>query len=448
MTSAPATARPASGRAALALPGSLGRLTPVLAALVVTLALAIATHTLGALVALGLAVLLLAVSVMTLSAGRGVTGMRAAPRWYPLAALVVAAVVLIVRESVSGWSTGFRTADAVLLAAAPGALLMATELPLWLAVRRGRAGGVTLRDTAALPAAAATRVLALDGISTVVDGKVVDHVEPVEQSHERNLRWFAGAVAHASDTPWGKAVAKLSVRGNLTDVHADRDGISGYVDRHPVRLGSLAWLGGAAPAAASAPASSAPASAPTVGSASSTAAVSSTTGVLADDVLGVEVDGRSLGTITIADKLRESVAGDVAALTAAGVRPVLVEADGPRTAAIAALAGTELVAAASVGGPDCAVVSDEPAGFAGVGLRLGPAEDHVRLDHADLGAGARALQLCRMADHAVHRGVVLALGWHAVCVVLVVVGVLDPWMAATAALAGAALVCAYAARAG
>jgi P-type Cu+ transporter len=410
VTSASAAAgRPpaASARAGLLTDRPWRRLALAAVALVASYALALGTRSLGTIGAAVLATLLLLGGVVLVRASAGVAGPRPIPRWYGPVTLLAAAVVLVVRGGVDDWAGGAAAAVAVLLATAPGALLAAAELPLAQARRRGLADGIDLRHAAALPLARGVAVLAVDGVGPLVDGMVVEGVHPLDETHLRNLRWFAGALAHALETPLGRAVAKLSGRGNLTDI-VDHPGlgISGSVDRHPTRLGSPAWTG------------------------------------LTDvespwESVGIEVDGRPLGTVVVADALRQDTVVSVASLRDQGVEVALVApAADARAAAVAERAGIAVLLPRAAE-EDAVLSALAPAAR----LLLGPAGDRIGLAQAEIGAAAHALRLSRAADCAQRRGVRVALVWHAVCLVLAAAGLLAVWAAAIAALLGTLVAC-------
>lgn len=194
-----------------------------------------------------------------------------------------------------------ETVVCVLIAALPALFAYATPLSLWFARARARAAGIFLDDRGALAIGPRVDTVLLDRWGTVTTGQLrVVNIEPVEPDHERNLRWFAGALGHAADDPVSRALARLSARGKLSQVqqHAGR-GLSGSVDRHPVRIGRPDWLGMAA----------------------------------RDDVgvtVGVQVDARPIGYITVADDVRPTAADGVRRLRSEGVEPVLVSEDTER----------------------------------------------------------------------------------------------------------------------
>ncbi|RLV54942.1 HAD family hydrolase [Aeromicrobium phragmitis] len=130
----------------------------------------------------------------------------------------------------------------------------------------------------------------------------VESVEPIRADYDRDMRWFAGALEHHSEHPVGKALARLATRGRVTDVvHHEDAGISGVVDKHPVRVGRPRWIG------------------------------------LPDSerlgtTVGVEVDERPLGTITLVDTIAPHAPPGVTMLRELGITPVLATTDSPRNA--------------------------------------------------------------------------------------------------------------------
>lgn len=237
------------------------------------------------------------------------------PTWF------VPVVLLGAAGAAAGWGVADGPADgagvgvAALVAAGPAAAMLAVPLAFRTGASRAARSGVCIVDLATLEATTRvdTLVLAKDGTVTTGDLTVVS-VDPVEPDHDRNLRWFAGALAKASDQRVERAVATLSARGKLTDVEVvDGLGVRGSVDRHPVRVGSPQWIGFEAE--------------PTIWT-----------------TVGVEVDGRRLGSITVADDVRPDLVRDVGRLRALGLDLVLVSADSEeRTQHVAQLAGIETV---------------------------------------------------------------------------------------------------------
>ncbi|MBM0124133.1 HAD family hydrolase [Pimelobacter simplex] len=297
----------------------------------------------------------------------------------------------------------------VLLAALPAVFAHAVPVARWVARARGRAAGVFLDDRAALALGPRVDTVLLDRWGTVTTGQLrVVAVDPVEPDHERNLRWFAGALGHAADDPVGRAIARLSSRGKLSQVERHGgSGISGSVDRHPVRLGRPDWLGMDA----------------------------------RDDAgvtVGVQVDSRPIGYITVADDVRPHAPEDVARLRADGVEPVLVSEDTERnTRGLAEACGigqwyadrpaddrAELVDERRRGGHVVAVAGPATVPEADLVLTDADVGHGIRLADLDVGRVATALALTRSAARAATRSRRTGLGVGVAGAALAAAGVL------------------------
>ncbi len=196
---------------------------------------------------------------------------------------------------------------AVLLAAAGLGYAVAPALAWGWVRRRGRAAGVLL-PRRPVPAAADVDLLVLDE-ATVTTGRLqVVGLAPARPGDERNLRWFAGALGHGADDPVSRALARSAPRGRLSAVAPHPgDGMSGTVDRHPVRVGRPAWLGDHEPAG--------------------------------PGTVAVEVDHRLLGRITLAPEPRREAEETLTGLRAAGIEAVLVSTAAELDHLVAALGG-------------------------------------------------------------------------------------------------------------
>ena len=132
--------------------------------------------------------------------------------------------------------------------------------------------------------------LVLDRDGYLVTGMRVDEIESLRAGHERDLRWFAGALEHHATHRVGRAIARLSTRGRVTDVFEDSaKGIRGIVDKHPVRVGAPRWIG-----------------------------IDTATDPISTTV-AVEVDDRPLGLIRLVDEIAESAGPGVQRLRELGI---------------------------------------------------------------------------------------------------------------------------------
>ncbi|MGJ9422520.1 hypothetical protein [Aeromicrobium sp. CF3.5] len=354
------------------------------------------------------------------------------PLWWPALALlagITAFGVWLVIDDVPG---AVATGLSVLVAAAPGATRLCAPSALLLGRRRAVRLKLTLGgSTPALASRIDTLVLAPHGTLTTGDMRVVS-VRPIEPDHERNLRWFAGALSQAREDRVSRAVARIAQgRGRLTDVQNEAAGIRGTVDRHPVRVGEPDWLR-----------------------------------IPADDdlwtVLAVEVDGRGLGSLVVAEQLRDDAAEQVVALRQLGVEPVFVSDDtAARAHHLAAECGlaearltregadtTSVVAHLRSAGNLVAVIGPDAAGSdLHIGQRATGAAGIGAPDDA-VGHAVDGLRLARSIDSRARRGLRAAGALAVVGIGLAAAGILTPLLASAWAVASAVVVVAAAAPSG
>ncbi|RNL62417.1 cation-translocating P-type ATPase [Nocardioides marmoriginsengisoli] len=290
---------------------------------------------------------------------------------------------------------------AVLVLAMPIGLVVASTLSPWLIRRAGRTLGVTSIGTEALERWQHVSTLVLDPFHSLTTGNlVVTEVHPIDPDHERNLRWFAGALAHSYDDPVGRAVAKLAGRGKVSNFAQEPGrGIRGSVDRHPVRVGQPEWLGFSNEDAPS-----------PIGT-----------------TVAVDVDHRPLGRITVADEVRTDASHQLDLLRRTGLTPVLAalrtEAELERVATLSASPAwhaetdpLQLARELTVGGESVGLVHSRPGGSVSL-LAVDSADyspvpgsaDSVGIDAPDIDVVVRAVTLAARAHRAQQR--TLRLAW-------------------------------------
>lgn len=329
------------------------------------------------------------------------------------------------------------TVLAVLIAIAPAVVATALPLPLWVARWRGRTAGISIERTRALRLAHRVDTMLLDRWGTVTTGELrVSSVDPIDPANDRNMRWFAGALEHAASDPVGRAISRLAGRGRLSGVQYERgQGIRGSVDRHPVRVGQPSWVGMES---------------------------RHDIGV----TVGVEVDHRPIGYLTVTDEIREDAAESIARLRRDGHDPVLVSDDTARnTEHLAEECGFEewhaeatpekreqLVSEQQERGRVVAVAGSPERNAAAFGVADliltdapgSPAD--FRLTDLDVDRVARALSLARSTRTATGRTRWIGIAIAALGVVLAAIGVLPPLLAAGFAVFGCLVVCALSLR--
>lgn len=334
-------------------------------------------------------------------------------RSVPLAVVVAAAGAGAAWAVVDAPLRGLLVATVVLVAAGPAALLASGPAALHAARAAVAKHDVTLPHPSALVPVARADVAVLDKDGTVTTGALrVTSVDPVEPDHDRNLRWFAGALAHERDDRLGHAVARLSARGRVTEVRRHDDvGVSGRVDRHPVRVGALAWLG--------------------LEEHPSTWTI-----------VGVEVDGRVLGTLTVGDDVRPDAASGVQTLRDLGLDLALRSPDtDARTRDVGYQVGIEDVRG-EVSVADQRADVDTRTREGQHVLHVSPTSTlahDLGLADLDVGRVAHAVMAARHAVAATRRGTAVAVTWTVLAGAVAAAGALGPGVASIAAGVGVGL---------
>ena len=362
--------------------------------------------------------------------------------WFVPAVIAVAALAFIV------WATfgpeprftyGFVAAVTVLIIACPCALGLATPMSIMVGVGRGAAAGVLIRNAEALERMEKVDTLLVDKTGTLTEGKPkVVAIEPFSGISEAELLRFAAAVERASQHPLAAAIiaeaaARTLAVGTATDFDAPTGkGVIGTVDGHRVAIGNPAYLSELG-----------------VDTAALTEAADRHRREGATAIL-VAVDGKAAGVIGIADPVKASTPGALAALKAEGIRVIMVTGDNRITAeAVARRLGLDEVAADVLPDAKSAVVArlkaegrvvamagdgvnDAPAlAAADVGIAMGTGTDvaiesaGVTLVKGDLNGIVRARRLSHATMRNIRQNLFLAFVYNAVGVPIAA-GVLYP----------------------
>jgi len=244
--------------------------------------------------------------------------------WFVPAVIAVAVLAFLVwimlgPEPRLGFA--LTVAVSVLIIACPCALGLATPMSVMMAVGRGAQAGVLVRNAEALERMERVDTLVVDKTGTLTEGRMslVDTVPADGFDADTVLRLVAG-VESASEHPLGAAlVAGAKARGlaipAVTDFESPTGrGARGMVEGRAVLAGSGDYLGGlgvdVAPLAARADELR-------QGGAS---------------VIFAGIDGKAAGLFAIADAVKPSTPGALAALRQAGVRVVMLTGDNRVTA--------------------------------------------------------------------------------------------------------------------
>ena len=212
-------------------------------------------------------------------------------------------------------------AVAVLIIACPCALGLATPMSIMVGVGRGAEAGVLIKNAEALERMEKVDTLVVDKTGTLTEGKpAVTSVLPAAGFDEGEVLRIAASLEKASEHPLAAAVVTAAANRKLPLAEArDFDaptgkGVLGTVDGKRVVLGTARFLG-------------------------EHGVEVSRFEKAADDfrrdgatTIFLGVDGKAAGIIAIADPVKASTPGAIAALKADGIRIVMLTGDNRTTA--------------------------------------------------------------------------------------------------------------------
>jgi Cu+-exporting ATPase len=361
------------------------------------------------------------------------------------AVLAIAVVTLLANGLVLGdWAQALLRATAVLVIACPCALGLATPTALMVGVGRGAQAGILIKNAEALERAEKIDVLIVDKTGTLTAGKpTVTAIDAAPGFSGSELMLLAAGLEHGATHPLADAIvtraADLEMKFLPVEnirVHAGL-GVSGETGGQAVRLGSPGYLAecGVAFDAADVAARQA----------------------LGETVIGVAIEKRLVGWLTLADTLRASAAPVVAALRGDGVTTIMLTGDHPVTArAIARAVGieewratqqpddkrraiVELQKAGNVVGMVGDGINDAPAlaqadvSFAmGAGSGSALAAADVTLLRNDLAAVPAAIELSRATLSKIRQNLFFAFVYNVLGIPLAALGLLSPVVAGAA----------------
>ncbi|WP_353226672.1 heavy metal translocating P-type ATPase [Novosphingobium sp.] len=351
--------------------------------------------------------------------------------WFVPAVIAVAAIAFIVWAAFGPeprFTYGFVAAVTVLIIACPCALGLATPMSIMVGVGRGAESGVLMKSAEALERMEKVDTLLVDKTGTLTAGKPkVVAIEPFSGITEADLLRFAAAVERPSQHPLAAAiVAEAATRSLPVETASDFDaptgkGVIGTVGGRRVAIGNPAYLTELG-----------------VDTAALTEAADRHRHEGATAIL-VAVDGKAAGVIAIADPVKESTPGALAALKAEGIRVIMVTGDNRVTAqAVARKLGIDEVEADVLPDAKSAVVdrlkaegrivamagdgvNDAPAlAAADVGIAMGTGTDvaiqsaGVTLVKGDLNGIVRARRLSHATMRNIRQNLFLAFVYNAI----------------------------------
>lgn len=320
---------------------------------------------------------------------------------------------------------GFSNAVAVLIIACPCALGLATPTALLVGTGRGAEQGILIRGPEVLEGAHAITTVVMDKTGTVTTGtmRVVD-VQPTGGTREEVLR-AAAAVEAYSEHPIGRAIAEAGREeiGGLPEVSGFRNlpghGVEGTVEGQVIRIGR----------------------------GDEGASTNKATTV------NVSADGRAIGTISVADTVRPTIAEAVRKMHEMGLKTVLLTGDNQQVAdavarevgideviagvmpedKVAHIRSLENVAMVGDGVNDAAALASADLGIAmGSGTDAAIEAADITVMRDDLLAVADALRLARKTLRTIKMNLFWAFAYNVAAIPLAAFGLLNPMLAGAA----------------
>ena len=216
---------------------------------------------------------------------------------------------------------GLVAAVSVLIIACPCALGLATPMSIMVGVGRGAQLGVLIKNAEALERLERVDTLVVDKTGTLTEGKPkVVAVVPAQGINESDVLRLAASVEKASEHPLARAIVDAATErkiglADVTDFDSPTGkGALGTVEGRKVALGTAHFLGELGVA---------------------TAALDADANRLRQDgatAIYVATDGKVSGVIAIADPVKATTPDALKALTAEGVRVVMLTGDNRTTA--------------------------------------------------------------------------------------------------------------------
>jgi len=373
--------------------------------------------------------------------------------WFVPLVIAVAAVTFVAWTIAGAMPLGLVNAVAVLIIACPCALGLATPMAVMVGTGRGAQAGVLVRDADALQRLERVDTLCIDKTGTLTEGKPrLVGVRAAGGSDEDSVVRAAASLECASEHALAAPiVAAASARGlalgEVKDFRAvPGRGVRGILDGRRILVGNRDFLG------------------------AESIAVGDLDAEPGHSIVLVAIDGVFAGSLALADPIKPSAAEAVRALSAAGLRVVMLTGD--RQEAADAVAGALGIAEHAAGlspqgkaewvtrlsreGRSVAMagdgVNDAPAlAAADVGIAMGTGADvalesaAVTLLKGELGGILRARRLSLGTMRNIRQNLVLAFAFNALAIPVAagvlypVIGLLLSPMIASAAMSASSL---------
>jgi Cu+-exporting ATPase len=244
--------------------------------------------------------------------------------WFVPAVIVAASIAFV------AWATfgpepkmafGLVAAVSVLIIACPCALGLATPMSIMVGVGRGAHAGVLVRNAEALERMEMIDTLVIDKTGTLTEGKPeVTDIVPASGFAEDEILRLAASIERASEHPLANAIVQAARQRSLDLVRVDGfdsptgKGATGKADGKVIAIGNANYLA-------------------SIGI--ETAALDSKSERLragGATVVHIGIDGKLAGLFAIADPVKSSTPAALAALTADGIKVIMLTGDNRTTA--------------------------------------------------------------------------------------------------------------------
>ncbi len=376
-----------------------------------------------------------------------------------VSAVFVPVVIALSFATLLGWlvtghsaTEAFTAAVAVLIIACPCALGLATPTALMVGTGRGAQLGILIKGPQVLESTRRVDTVVLDKTGTVTTGKMalLDWV-PADDVTAAELLRLAGAVEDASEHPVAQAIARAArdhgaeQGGSLPTVSGFANhgglGVSAIVEGHAVVVGRRSWLVEQWSMTLD----------PVLIAAADNAEAEGRTPVW------VGWDGSVRGVLVVADTIKATSAGAVAALRRLGLTPVLLTGDNTRAAhtVAAEVEITEVIAEVLPAGKvdvikklqdegrvvamvgdgvnDAAALAQSDLGIAmGTGSDVAIEASDLTLVRGDLRSAGDAIRLSRATLRTIKGNLFWAFAYNVAALPLAALGFLNPLIAGAA----------------
>ncbi|OOY09688.1 heavy metal translocating P-type ATPase [Thioclava sp. F36-7] len=241
---------------------------------------------------------------------------------YFVPAVVACSILAFIAWLVFGPSPalGYATVAAVsvLIIACPCALGLATPMSVMVGTGRGASAGVLIRDAEALERFAKVDTLIVDKTGTLTEGKPALTDVIADGASEEEVKSLAAALERGSEHPLAEAIVQGAEDAPTLDAEGFEavtgKGVTGRVDGAQIALGNAALM-------------------EQIGADTSTQ--SETVERLQSDgktAMYLARDGKVIGVIAVADRIKETTADAIRALHEEGLRIVMATGDSEGTA--------------------------------------------------------------------------------------------------------------------